>query len=636
MYKKIIAIILLITISMLAIGIDRVPEITVSETEVVQLDTNVVDPDGDNISFEYESPLNNTGGWQTTYDDAGDYLTKMFVSDGQNLVEQDILIRVLNVNRVPVIEDLKPDESEIVIEETDSIKFGIDAVDFDGDELNYSWFVNGIDVGVHEDKYKLSTDYNSEGVYEIIASVYDHINVSTESWNVIVQNKNRKPVFNFPETLEVSETEIIDFRKYVIDPDGDNFTLEVKEPVDSASTWQTDFEDAGAYTIKVVASDGQDSNDIYVDVIVNDVNRKPSINNIQDLLFTENKNMEYIFDVVDEDKEFASVYSNNLPTGAIIENNVLKWKPSFDTVISENFFVKLQNGLIMLPVEVTVDDLIDNQTYKFNIIVRNTNQEPEFGNMNDVIVNERDYVIISPNVSDADSQHISFEYKGFMDDEKYLTTFEDSGEHFVTIIASDGESSVLKELNIFVNNVNRAPTYKSFKVLKVNEGEELSFKLKYDDLDYDLIKVDYSALPDSATFVDGELKWIPAYDTVHNANLTYKDFVITFSYNDGTYTVYDNVTIRVNDKNLKPEVKKIFPQNDVTVKKNDIVNFAIDVYDFDLDNVTIKWEVGFFQNIYGTTNHAIKFTKTGSKTVTATINDGTVTKKVKWTVKVVE
>ncbi|MCB9359291.1 hypothetical protein H6503_05130 [Candidatus Woesearchaeota archaeon] len=85
--------------------IDVSDVITVKEGDLVEIDAEVFDPDGDNVDISYS-------GWMdestrlTTFDDAGEYTVTITASDGSKSTTAEVLVVVENVNRPPVFKSV--------------------------------------------------------------------------------------------------------------------------------------------------------------------------------------------------------------------------------------------------------------------------------------------------------------------------------------------------------------------------------------------------------------------------------------------------------------------------------------------------------------------------------------------------
>jgi len=99
-------------------------------------------------------------------------------------------ITVNDVDQSIVVTELIPPEGNIVIDEGDVINFSIDAYDPDGNNLEYSWQVEGVEVSVVS-TFDFITDENSSGEYEVILFVTDNFGARDELnflWNVTVND----------------------------------------------------------------------------------------------------------------------------------------------------------------------------------------------------------------------------------------------------------------------------------------------------------------------------------------------------------------------------------------------------------------------------------------------------------------
>jgi PKD repeat protein len=90
--------------------LNAISPIDVKETDLIRITPSATDPDNDKITYQIDSSkfkkVDDSFEWQTTYDDAGDYTVMVTASDGTDEVSQPVQIKVENVNRAPVIEDV--------------------------------------------------------------------------------------------------------------------------------------------------------------------------------------------------------------------------------------------------------------------------------------------------------------------------------------------------------------------------------------------------------------------------------------------------------------------------------------------------------------------------------------------------
>jgi hypothetical protein len=85
-------------------------DIEARETDTVVIELEAVDHDGDELSYEIDDERftrdENVFTWETTYDNAGEYIVLVSVSDGVDTVSQEVTVTIENVNRAPVILDI--------------------------------------------------------------------------------------------------------------------------------------------------------------------------------------------------------------------------------------------------------------------------------------------------------------------------------------------------------------------------------------------------------------------------------------------------------------------------------------------------------------------------------------------------
>ncbi len=109
--------------------------------------------------------------------------------------------------------------------------------------------------------------------------------------------------------------------------------------------------------------------------------------------------------------------------------------------------------------EVSAWDGKDSATKKVRIVVEPSNRPPVITGVEDITVKEGDTITLNPEVTDPDGDEVTVTYSGWMNTNTYTTTYEDAGEHQVTITASDGKTTTTKTITITVEDVNRPPVF---------------------------------------------------------------------------------------------------------------------------------------------------------------------------------
>jgi parallel beta-helix repeat protein len=82
--------------------LEIINNLSVIEGDLVKINYTVTDPDNDNISIYFTSPLDQNGEWQTKYGDAGSYNATITVTDGKHNVTETILIQVNETLECPL------------------------------------------------------------------------------------------------------------------------------------------------------------------------------------------------------------------------------------------------------------------------------------------------------------------------------------------------------------------------------------------------------------------------------------------------------------------------------------------------------------------------------------------------------
>ena len=258
--------------------------IVAQETELVSLSPEAEDPDKEtNLVFTFTSPLNENGEWQTSYGDSGEYTVTITVSDGISATARDVLIIINKKEEAPTIDASKPIESGLQIDESQGIEFSVEASDLNKDSLTYAWKLDGVDVGT-DSKYTYQSTFEDAGTHTIKVEVSDGLSSASKIWSVEVKNVNRKPVLEEINDISVRETDKITLTALATDDDMDTITYSISDnrfvQEDNVFTWQTGYDSSGTYKVTVSASDGQDTIEQELTVIVANVNRPPVITDI--------------------------------------------------------------------------------------------------------------------------------------------------------------------------------------------------------------------------------------------------------------------------------------------------------------------------------------------------------------------
>src|SRR3989344_1023661 len=175
-----------------------------NEGEIVRLVPEGSDRDDDIVTFEYDEPLNASGEWQTTFDDAGTYVTTVRASDGASVTEKEVTLIINDVNQAPEIR-----VDDLTVDESDFVEVVPEASDADGDDVQFV-FSSPLDKdGTWQ------TEFGDAGVYPSTVTATDGMASAEAAFTITVLKKNQPPLISSAtpdsETLHVQENEEITF-----------------------------------------------------------------------------------------------------------------------------------------------------------------------------------------------------------------------------------------------------------------------------------------------------------------------------------------------------------------------------------------------------------------------------------------
>jgi hypothetical protein len=229
-------------------------------------------------------------------------LTDSYFGSDQS-VEHSWVLTVNNVNRAPRIFNTVPEVSSVVtITEGQSQMFTIEKSDLDSTPLSVTWYLNGVVQTEFKDENSLSfnpspPNYNLAGKYIIKVVVSDGSLSDSVQWNLTVTNVDQTPIFSSfdpsEEQIDLKEGQSTELSFTASDPDQDNLTFKwaingVQQSTGTGTSGNFDFQSSylpaighdsskSPYFISVNVSDGQISIEHEWKIVVENVNRPPTI-----------------------------------------------------------------------------------------------------------------------------------------------------------------------------------------------------------------------------------------------------------------------------------------------------------------------------------------------------------------------
>ncbi|MBR9700761.1 hypothetical protein GOV11_02760 [Candidatus Woesearchaeota archaeon] len=261
------------------------------EGDMIKLAPEAVDPDGDVITYDFKDPFDKHGEWQTQLGDEGTHFVTVVATDGKGgRTVETIKINVARANRPPLVEC-----QQIVIGE--------------GAELNLHDFCTISDEDDNEvvvtyggwmTSWRYQTTYDDAGTHTVLITASDKkdnevLHIVKKDITVTVQDVNRAPIFPeaFPAKISATEQDVISLPVVdITDPDGDEITVTFSDPFDDKGIWKTSIDDAGSYSIDVVASDGEMSEKRTVTIELGLLNTVPVLKQIGKIVVDEGETIE--------------------------------------------------------------------------------------------------------------------------------------------------------------------------------------------------------------------------------------------------------------------------------------------------------------------------------------------------------
>jgi PKD repeat protein len=186
---------------------------SVNEGTLLTFTLSASDPDGDAITYSAQNLPTGatlsgaTFSWTPSYAQAGTYQVTFMASDGPAQDSETITIRVVNINRPPVLAPIG-DKS---VGEGAILNFTVSANDADGDPVTYS--VQNLPGGASfaSQRFSWTPAYNQAGTHQVTFTVSDGLAQDSETITIAVGNVNRAPVLDAIGDRSVFANELLTF-----------------------------------------------------------------------------------------------------------------------------------------------------------------------------------------------------------------------------------------------------------------------------------------------------------------------------------------------------------------------------------------------------------------------------------------
>lgn len=240
------------------------------------------------------------------------------------------------------------------------------------------------------------------------------------------------------------------------------------------------------------------------------------------------------------------------------------------------------------------------------LIIERANRPPVIDCVAEVTLREGERFFVGDycDYLDEDGEEVVVQYAGWPGTSRYVTNYDDAGEHTLIIIANDKVHTVREELPITVLNTNRKPEFSGSFPEKVvgTEGDVLTISTE-DVLDPDGDKLNFEF---SSPFSNNGI-W---RTELGDAGTYSVDVVAT----DGDSTVKETVTVEIQLANTKPQLERI---PDIEVDEGETITLPISASDREGDDLTIEIEGWMDSRTYTT-----DYDDAGEYTVRVSVSDG--------------
>ncbi|MBW2985561.1 PKD domain-containing protein [Candidatus Woesearchaeota archaeon] len=471
---------------------DEIKVITASETELITLNVSASDPDKEDILiYFFSSPFDDKGIWQPGYEDAGEYIVNITVSDGEFTDNTQVKVIVLEKDRAPIIIATGSQQ----INEDEALILPIEAFDPDNDEVTLSAidlpenasFINNTlywrpNYDVVEKSLlrkilaRLSLDFlKDKKQFTATINAKGKDLGSTATITIEVIDNNRAPTLNQLDNITIKEGGILHLSPEANDPDNDSLVF-YYDGFANMNNYLTDYDDSGLHTIIVTVSDGFLTDSKTVNVTVENTNRYPELTKFKGYEVNENEQISFDVNAFDPDGDALSFDIRPFPDGATFDNKTFSWTPNFDTVTTEELSKTFN-------LNITTYDGQNSDTKQTTITVNHVNRVPEILSQDpeteEFAVFVGSSVVFEVNASDPDNDTLSYNWNfgllsAYDGPSIHKRVFMRTGKKTITATVSDGFTTTEK---VWKLNVVRQSIPQEEQVIKKTEVEYISFTI---------------------------------------------------------------------------------------------------------------------------------------------------------------
>ena len=411
---------------------------------------------------------------------------------------------------------------------------------------------------------------------------------STKKWlMVLILLGVLLPVVFALRTLQAQETELILLKPQVVDLDNDQIHYSYSAPFDEQGEWQTDYDDAGEYTVEVTASDGVEESKEKLRVIIKNKNQPPRL--------LEKKITVKETQIADIKKLVSDADADDAP-----DTNELQFhfSPPFD---QQGIWKTGYDDEGTYKITFSVSDGEFTEEFMVEVEVLHTNQPPKiknyFSKEQTITLKEDDTLKYFAEAEDEDEEQTF--YRWMLDGKNRSEessgelhfSFDEAGRHVLQLRVSDGQKETLQQWNLEVKNVNRKPELELLP-MSVYEGEAVVIELPETDADGEQLQYEFPK------FFTSEGIWQTGYADAGK-------YTISIVASDGELEGTGILEVTVLDVDRAPQLN--LPR-EVRAKEGEPFLWHLEAFDPDGDALKFRFENFPETSVFNPENATISWT----------------------------
>ncbi|MFO8016485.1 MAG: putative Ig domain-containing protein [Candidatus Woesearchaeota archaeon] len=532
------------------------------EGELIDLDVDAYDPEGNNITIGFSGAVDEKGEWQTTDRDSGTYAARITVSDGENEITKTVHLDVMG-RRIPGVGAcfFADSDGDCIMSSTDyqvprACVVGRDDLriqgytchdlfDMDGDGI-----VSSGDISVFK---------------SLVMGLHPHVKGAPAGFGTVDAPESATVGEAFNITVKVTDSGEYGGVKTPRAGIGVEFAVEDgqaelygRRVSRSRNAWKEyttgghvaeltgSKQDSDKWGVAAIQVTPQETGTLIIDLGVEgdpfkgvnefhkqvevevsetqDDNHAPVFEDFGPYTVNESEELSFTVNATDPDgdadRDDLDVSAGNLPIGAVFMDNTFNWTPDYDQAGNYTVTFRATDG--------------QEETYKnTSIQVLDMNRAPVFNHVDFPAGNVSGTVNVSWNVTDPDGDHMTAVIEvsedngttwndtglgGWADNNQGLfvheleadTTTIENGQYVVRATVTDehGAESVWTSETVEVENnktENQAPVFDPVDDIRVNETEMIWFNVNATDPEGGNVDLTVENAPEGAIFYNREL-----------------------------------------------------------------------------------------------------------------------------------